>query len=120
MELPFLESDEIPLPPEKVRFKSVRASPYSDGTRVRLDLRITPFLERPNIDIVILDSTGEEAASAKVIETFDPSPQLTLHVRPAGLPGPYTARLTLRYPERDPVDEAEVTFDLVPAEEGGE
>jgi len=119
MDLPLFESDEIPLPPEKIRFKSVRVSPYPDRTRVRLDLRLTPFLERPNIDIVILDSVGDEAASAKVIENLDPSLRLTLHLRPAGPPGAYTARLALSYPDQDPVDQAEVAFELKPAEEGG-
>ena len=119
MELPLLDSDEIPLPPEEVRFASVRASPYPDRTRVRLDLKITPFLERPNIDILIVDSAGKEAATARVIENLDPVLKLTLHLRPTGSPGPYTARLALQYPDREPVDRAEVTFHFDSAEDKG-
>ncbi len=120
MELPLLGSDEIPLPPEEIRFTSVRLSPYPDRTRVRLDLQVTPFLKRPNIDILILDSAGEEAASARVIESLDRNLKLTLHLRPTGSAGPYTARLALLYPDKDPVDRAEVTFALGQAGEAGE
>jgi hypothetical protein len=119
MDLPFLEPDEIPLPPEKIRFKSVRVSPYPDHTRVRVNLQITPFLQRPNIDVVILDSVGDEAASAKVIESLEPALQLTLHLRGQRPSGPYTARLALHYTDQDPVDRTEVKFDLMQAEEGG-
>jgi hypothetical protein len=119
MELPLLDSDEVPLPPEETRFKSVEVSPYPDGTRVRVAMKITPFLQRPNIDIVIVDSEGEEAASAKVIENLDRAVQLTLHIRGAGSPGPYTARFSLQYPDQEPVDRAEVRFNLNPVGEGG-
>jgi hypothetical protein len=110
MELPLLGSDEIPLPPNQIRFRSVRVVPYPDRTRVRINLEITPFLEKPNIDISIVDSAGEEAASARVIENLDPTLTLTLHLHPTGSPGPYTARLALLYPDREPVDKAEVQF----------
>jgi hypothetical protein len=120
MELPLLGSDEIPLPPDQIRFRSVGVSPYPDRTRVRLNLQITPFLERPNIEISIVDSDGQEAASAQVIENLDHALTLTMHLHPTEADGPYTARLALGYPDRDPVDRAEIRFTIEAAGEGGE
>jgi hypothetical protein len=120
MELPLLGSDEIPLPPDQIRFRSVRISPYPDRTRVRLNLQITPFVERPNIEISIVDSEGQETASAQVIENLEQALTLTMHLHPTEADGPYTARLALGYPDKDPVDRAEVRFTIEGPEEGGE
>jgi len=95
-----------------MRFRSVRVEPYPDGRRVQVLLEVTPFRVRPNIDIRLLDPAGEVAASAHVVEASEPKMRLTLHVprRPDG--GIYTARLTLGYPDQEPMDLAEAPFEL--------
>jgi hypothetical protein len=106
----FLESNEIPVPPEEVRFREVGVSPYPDGERVRLAVQMTPFLQRPNIEIVVVDEQGEPVASASVIENLEPSLALTLHLRPSRPGARYEAELVLEYPGLGAVDSTKVAF----------
>jgi hypothetical protein len=116
VDIPFLSSYEVPVPPEEMRFRSLRAEPYSDGRRVRISLEVTPFQVRPNLDILLIDQAGEVAASAHIIEASEPKMTLTLHFRrPAG-EGFYTARGTLGYPDREATDVTQATFQLTPAQ----
>ncbi|MEW6569026.1 MAG: hypothetical protein AB1449_12845 [Chloroflexota bacterium] len=112
MDLPLLEPTEIPRPPEEVRFRRVRAEPYADGARVRLKVSLTPFQQRPNIEITVRDEAGQEVASTTIIENLDPNLSLTLHLSTSSSPGAYSARLLLRYPDREPVDQAVVSFSV--------
>lgn len=115
MDITFLSASEAPLPPEEMRFRSVRVEPYPDGRRVQVLLEVTPFQVRPNIDISLLDPIGELAASAHIVEASEPKMRLTLHVRRRADGGTYIARLTLGYPDQEPMDLAEASFELSPA-----
>ncbi len=114
MELPFLEEGEVPLPPEQVRVRSLLAEPYPDGVRIRLRLALTPFLERPNIDIELRNPQGSESGSVAVIESMDATLSMTVHLRDDPQPGTYRAVATVGYPEHGTVDSAEVAFELPP------
>jgi hypothetical protein len=113
MNLTFLGMDDIPLPPQEIRFRSVRLEPYPDGRRVRLSVDVTPFQQRPTLDITLEDPQGQEAATASVIEPMMNRLELTLHLRGDMEVGHYTAYLVLGYPEREPADRAKATFELV-------
>ncbi len=51
MDVPLPEPVDVAFPPDQVRFRSLLAEPHPDGRRVRLELGVTPFLERPNTEI---------------------------------------------------------------------
>jgi hypothetical protein len=112
MQVPVVDSSEIPRPPEDVRFRQVRVEPYPDGTRVRLRIHATPYLQRPDLSIEIAGAEGGLLAASTVIENAETDLALTLHLRAQPTDGSPLARLTLTYPDRDPVDTAEVTFSL--------
>jgi hypothetical protein len=57
-ELNFFESTDIPQPRDKIKIESVDAQPYPDGWRVKLVIRVTPFQERPSLEIAIDTITG--------------------------------------------------------------
>ena len=111
MDLPFFESDEIPRPPGQVRLLALKVSPYPDQARVRVAVRLTPFLERPNLELQVVDGEGAERAGVSVVEAMTPELGLTLHLRGPRASAPLWLRARLEYPEQDASDSAELSFD---------
>ena len=106
MDIFFQDPSEVPLPPEEVRIRQVRAEPWPDGRRVRVTLEVDPFQRRPNADLSITNPQGEQVAQASVIEPMGRKMELTMHLRepqPAGL---YTLLVVLFYSEPLPLTEA--------------
>lgn len=97
MELFFPEMGEPPLPEGEVRIRELRAEPWNDGQRVRVNVELDPFRRRPNLDFVIQDAQGQEVASASVLETMTRKISLTMHLRGSMSPGCYTLEVTLSY-----------------------
>lgn len=81
MSIFFQDPGEVRLPPEEVRLKSLRAAPSSSVGRVRIQIELTPFKERPNIDVSIHHPGGEEVARTTVLENMLPRVELTMHIR---------------------------------------
>ncbi len=104
-----------PLPRAEVRIEELSAEPYPDGGRVRMTLTLTPFLERPNLEIYARKQGGPIVAELSVIETMMTQLDFTLHIRGVeSLPGTYVLRAELYYDERtNPQDVRETTF-LIP------
>lgn len=112
MDIHFGEPEEIPLPKEDVRVRSVEARPYADGRRVELQVELTPFLDRPNVDVDVLDTEGREVATLSIIEPMHHRFGVTLHLREPEPHGRYTARLVVHYPDTDLRDRAEAEFHI--------
>jgi len=110
VEIPLLEPDEVPVPPADVRFRTVEVVPLADGRRLRVRLSLTPFLERPNIDLTIQDGQGRPLASAAIVETDEASMQLTVHL-PVPAAGPLTLVSVIQYESQGPVDRRETSFE---------
>ncbi len=115
--------DEAPIPKPKteMRFTTITAKPYPDGRRVRLSFKLTPFLERPSVDIAVTNTAGDEVASMSLIEAMDTDFEFTLHLRGPEPQGEHTAHLSLFYPEGDEalaerqiVDERDFNFSIAP------
>ena len=81
MDIRMTGPEEIPQPPEKVEIRNLEVEPFPDGKRVKVRVDLTPFLERPMVEVRILGSVGEVLAEATVVECADPSFSLTLHMR---------------------------------------
>ncbi|MBV6397054.1 MAG: hypothetical protein HFACDABA_02658 [Anaerolineales bacterium] len=89
--------------PEETRITSLRAEPYADRRRVRVNIEITPFQKRPHIDIALFDSDGEETAAASLIEPLSWKLEFTIHIRGSEDPaGTYTLEARLYYPDDGP------------------
>lgn len=101
------DSSEIPLPPDQVEIRDLKAEPYEDGKRVHVYLTFTPFQEDPSAEVLVYDPKGKEIASVDIIETFDPNTEITLHLPDEGLAGEYRIRVNAFYLQRDlPEDES--------------
>lgn len=91
----FADEDEVPLPPREVRITEVKANPLPDGRRVVLNITLTPFLEYPNLEVVLYRPDGQPERSTSIIGTMDRHLQLTLHVARPVLLGDYRAQIDL-------------------------
>jgi hypothetical protein len=114
-DIELFEPDEIPQPPELVKIESLTARVYPDGRRVRLDIKLTPFLERPNLELSIRNANGQEVASLAIIESVDYKFEMTAHLRGPQPVGPHTVRGELFYGEAEKASArmtAETTFEV--------
>ena len=73
MELNFFESDAVPQPRDKVKITQLSAQPYPDGWRVRIMLSVTPFQERPNLEVEVVTADNKPIAEMSIIETMHPA-----------------------------------------------
>jgi hypothetical protein len=103
-------SPEDAFPPAEVRFTEVHTEPWPDGRRVRVHVTITPFQQRPNLEVRILNAEEEEAAHISIIETMENKMVFTMHIR--GPIGPEAFRLEARlsYEDLGVVDERSLEF----------
>jgi hypothetical protein len=113
VDIPLVEPEEAPRPPQEVRVRDLVVAPHPDGLRLRVSMRLTPFLERPNVELEIRDSTGDQLASATVVEPTEPDLSLTLHMRSGPAGGPLTLITSVLYAEHGSVDRRETTFAAV-------
>ena len=131
MDIFFQDPSAIPLPPNEVRIKELRAELWPDNRRVRITLEVTPFQRRPNGEVSITNPQGEEVASASIIESIVPRLEFTMHLRGENPAGEYRVSATIFYAveaesqeapsaeqERMVVDMASVSFTI--REESGE
>jgi hypothetical protein len=137
MEIFFQDPSEIPLPPEEVRIRELRADPWPDGRRVRIVLEVDPSQKRPSAEVQIVDAEGDEVARASIIESMSRKMEINLHLRqqnPQGkfrlsaalffsppLPeskGQETENLALELPEPMVVDRAEIDFEIPASGDG--
>ena len=64
MDIKFFDDPfEGPKPREEVRIKQLGLYMHEDGRRVAVGFDITPFLERPSIQVTFTNERGEEAGS---------------------------------------------------------
>jgi hypothetical protein len=108
------DGQNIPLPPEEMRFTELRAEPVLDDgpLRTRVYVEVTTFQQRPYIEVNLFGSDGDEIASASVIEPMSRKNVFTLHIRSAQQSGKFRLNARLYYPEKPDSDTREITFEV--------
>ena len=82
MDIQFFDNPlETPKSREDVRLKELGLYVYEDGRRVAVGFNLTPFIERPSIEVRVLNARGEKAGWLNVIETLDANFSLTMQLR---------------------------------------
>lgn len=66
--------------PDVVRVTDYRVMPWPDGTRVTVELGLTPFRQFPAMDISIVAEDGEILRMVSVVGTLERRPAPTLHL----------------------------------------
>lgn len=102
------------LAPAETHITSLRAEAYPDAERVRVDLEITPFQTRPHIEVTLSDASGEEVASASIVEPMAWKLEFTMHLRGASK-GPFKIEAKLYYPDGPQAAPVTTAFDIIPA-----
>ena len=69
-----------PTPAEQVRITDYRVMPWPDGTRVTVEMGLTPFKQFPAMDISILSTTGEVVRTTSLVGAIERRPSPTLHL----------------------------------------
>lgn len=115
----FDDPNQVPQPKEKIKIEAVRAEPYADRFRVYSEVKVTPFLERPNLILVMRDADGNVVNELNIIATMHAEMEFTMHMRGMNDPaGDYTLEVELFYESRNPPqDKKSVSVTIPPAEE---
>jgi hypothetical protein len=116
----FLPEDHLQrATPEETRITSLMAEPYPDGYRLRVDIEMTPFQQRPHLEVVLNDANDEEVASTSIVEPMGWKIEFTMHIR-GELNNPYTLEARLFYPDGPAAKSESFTFDVKPPHTSGE
>src|SRR5689334_8737879 len=75
-----MEPSAAPIPAEQVRITDYRVMPWPDGTRVTVEMGLTPFKQFPAMDISILSTTGEVVRTTSLVGAIERRPSPTLHL----------------------------------------
>ncbi|MFW6068675.1 MAG: hypothetical protein ACOC9E_03745 [Chloroflexota bacterium] len=68
-------------PREEVRLKQLGLYVYEDARRVAIGFNLTPFAERPSLEVTATNEEGKIAGSMTVIEALSPNFNITMHLR---------------------------------------
>jgi hypothetical protein len=83
---------------EAVRFNRLGLYMYPENRQVAVGFDITPFFEKPSIEVTITNDIGERAASLNVIEAMQPNFSLIMHLRDQVPTDTYQVEAVLYYP----------------------
>lgn len=83
---------------EEVRFNRLGLYMYPQKRQVAVGFDITPFLEKPSIEVTITNELGEQAATLSVIEAMQPNFSLIMHLRDQVPTNKYQVKAILYYP----------------------
>ncbi len=119
MDIPIFPTDHPPQPKDKIRIEVLEITPYPDRFRVFIHVKVTPFLERPNLLLVAHNEEDQLVSELDIIETMHHDMEFTLHLRnvtdPAGI---YTLTADLFYETRNPPQDRRIEiFTILTAEE---
>ncbi len=122
MEFFLTDPDVERLPPADTRLLDLCAEPYPDGKRLRVALELTPFQQKPYLELTLTDSAGEVVASTIVVEPVAWRLDLTLHTRkpaPSLAEGPggtasevYQLAGILSFPDLGEIDRRDLTIEI--------
>ena len=99
--------------PEETRITSLTAVPYPDGYRLRVNLEMTPFQQRPHLEVSLKDAGDEEVASSSIVEPLSWKIEFTMHIR-GELNNPYTLEARLFYPDGPIAEPRTFSFEVKP------
>jgi len=111
----FDDGFELPKAREDVRLKNLGLFVYEDGRRVAVGFELTPFRERPSLEVTATNARGEHAGSMTVIEALNPNFSLTMHLRDSEPTDLYDIEVVVYYDDEEgdlwQVDQKRATID---------
>lgn len=86
---------------EDVRLKQLGIFVHEDRRRVAIGFNLTPFAERPSIEVNATSSDGKHAGSLTIIEALAPNFNLTMHLREGSPDDKYEIEAVVYYKDED-------------------
>jgi hypothetical protein len=116
MDIPILPQGFAPKSREEVVIEALEVAIYYDRMRVLIHVRVTPFLERPNLLLSVRNADDKLVGELSIIETMHNDMEFTLHLRGVeGDPqGFYTVEADLYYETRNPPQDTRVEAFEIP------
>lgn len=112
----FLNSDPnvVRVPPGETRLLALRAEPFSDGKRLKVILELTPFQQKPYLEITLTNDAGEVVSSASIVEPVAWMMEIILHLRNQISSAICLCKLSavLTYPDLGEVDRRDLTIEI--------
>lgn len=90
-----------------MEIRKLEVQPYEDRHRVRIDFEISPFLQRPNIEIIVINQNGQQVSQFSVVEAIENKMEFTLHLREPNPAGVYTLEMQLFYTDLTGLEDEE-------------
>jgi hypothetical protein len=111
----FDNSDFVPQPKDKVRIEELEITPYPDRFRIHIHIRVTPFLERPNLILAAHNEADVIVSELNVIETMHNDMEFTMHLRKVQEPaGVYSLTAILFYESKNPPQDTRIEAFVIP------
>lgn len=115
MDIPLFPSNQVPHPPDEIFIEGIDITPYKDRFRVHIRVRVTAFLERPNLLLVARNKDNVIVSELNIIETMHNDMEFTLHIRNIKEPaGEYTLSVDLFYQTRTPPQDHKTQIFVIP------
>ncbi len=104
----------VRLSPAETRLLDLHAEPFPDGKRLRVILDLTPFQQSPSLELTLIDSSGNVAATTSIIEPAAWKLEFTLHIRKSAgtSSGVYKLAAILTFPDLGEMDRKEITVEI--------
>lgn len=106
MDIFFTDPNDLPVSPEDVRIREFELKPYPDGRRLAARFAISPFQERPNIEINIFNQDNQVIADLSVVEVIEARMTFTLHLPAMEYPQTIKGEMILFYNDLEGFDES--------------
>jgi len=120
MDMQFFNNDQVPKPKDKIKIEDVQVEVYPDRYRVWLNIKVTPFQERPNLILVARAVDGTIVGELNIIETMHADMEFTMHIRNVDEPeGVYQLTIELFYESKNPPQDKHVIEFSIPAASDG-
>lgn len=84
MTISFFEPGAIPKPPDEVKIEHLAAEVYPDRQRVKITIHVTPFQQRPSLEVHLRRKdmpAHAPVATLSIVETMHHKMDFTLHIR---------------------------------------
>jgi len=110
----FDDPNKVPKPKNEIKIEGLEANVYPDRFRVRIDIEVTAFQERPNLILLMKDVSGKIVNELNIIATMHSEMDFTMHMRGMNDPaGDYLLEAELFYETRNPPqDRASIEFTI--------
>jgi len=110
----FDDPNKVPKPKDEIKIEDLAAVVYPDRFRVRADITVTAFQERPNLLLIMRDAAGNIVNELNIIATMHSEMDFTMHMRGMDNPaGDYTLEAELFYETRNPPqDTMQIEFSI--------